>query len=277
MRFTYQPPGPFSLAASKRFLAGFPAGDPPPEGDDLLWAFLSDEGEPVAVRLRQTASRVTAEVVEGGGDLGRLRVQVVRMLSLDVDGRPFEAIEDPVIATARADHPGLRPVLFPTPYEAAVWAILSQRTQRQQAGNIRRWLADHHGTTFTIDGATHRTAVPPEALVDLRHIPGVPGPKLPWLRDIARVALEGDLDPEHLLAMDPDEAIRELQQIDGVGPFSAELILVRGAGHPDVFAKREPLLRQLMVQRYGEVDLVAVADGWRPRRSWASFLLRQSA
>ena len=220
---------------------------------------------------------MTAEVLEGAGDAQRLRAQVARMLSLDVDGRPFEAIDDPVIAALRAELPGLRPVLFPTPYEAAVWAILSQRTQRRQAGAIRRWLADHHGTTFTIDGTPHRTAVPPEVLVDLRRIPGVPGPKLPWLRHIARAALEGDLDPEHLLAQDPDDAIKALQQIDGVGPFSAELILVRGAGHPDVFAKREPLLRELMVQRYGEVDLTAVADGWSPRRSWASFLLRQAA
>ena len=134
MRFTFTPSGPFSLAAAKRFLLGFPAGDPPPDGDGLVWAFLSDEGEPVAVRVRQTASRVTAEVLEGAGDAQRLRAQVARMLSLDVDGRPFEAIDDPVIAALRAKLPGLRPVLFPTPYEAAVWAILSQRTQRRQAG-----------------------------------------------------------------------------------------------------------------------------------------------
>ena len=42
MRFTFTPSGPFSLAAAKRFLLGFPAGDPPPDGDGLVWAFLSD-------------------------------------------------------------------------------------------------------------------------------------------------------------------------------------------------------------------------------------------
>lgn len=271
MRFTYRPQGAFSLAAARAWLGGFAGADPPP-GDDFTWAFLSDEGEPVAVRLRQGRSAVTAEVVEGTGDRDRLRAQVARMLSLDHDGRPYDAIADPVIARLRAEQPGLRPVLFPTPYEAAVWAILSHRTQRRQAGNIRRWLAEHHGTTF--DG--HRTAVPPEVLVDLRRIPGVPGPKLPWLRDVARATLEGDLDPEHLLAMEPEAALRALQRIDGVGPFSAELILVRGAGHPDVLATREPLLRRLLKQHYGSAD-PSIADAWRPRRSWASFLLRSAA
>jgi DNA-3-methyladenine glycosylase II len=274
MRFTYRPKGAFSLAASQRWLYGFAAADQP-EAEDFVWAFLSDEGEPVAVRLRQSASAVTAEVSEGTGDRDRLRAQVARILSLDHDGRPFDELDDPVIARLRAAHPGLRPVLFPTPYEAAVWAILSQRTQRRQAGNMRRWLADHHGTTFEIDGDVHRTMVPPEILVDLRRIPGVPGPKLPWLRDIARATLEGDLDPEHLLAMDPEEAIKELQQIEGVGPFSAELILVRGAGHPDVYAKREPLLKQLLQQHYDTTD-PSITDRWRPRRSWASFLLRSA-
>ena len=280
-RFTFRPSGAFSLDAARSFLERFPVADSPVAGDDLVWAFLSDEGEPVAVHLRQTATQVVADVVEGTGDHDRLRAQVARMLSLDVDAAPYEAIEDPVIAGLRARLPGLRPVLFPTPYEAAVWAVLSHRTQRVQAGNVRRWLAEQHGTTFTIDGVAHRTAVPPEVLADLRRIPGVPGPKLPWLRGIGRAALEGDLDPEHLLGLDTDEALRSLRRIDGVGPFSAELVLVRGAGHPDVFARSEPLLHRLISQHYGLADpttkdLVAVADHWRPRRSWASFLLRQA-
>jgi DNA-3-methyladenine glycosylase II len=275
-RFTYRPSGAFSLVAAKRWLGGFAGGDPPPEGNGLLWPFLSDEGEPVVVRVRQTPTQVVADVVEGAGDPGRLRTQVARLLSLDHDGRPYEAIDDPVIARLRSANPGLRPIQFPTPYEAAVWAILGQRTQRVQAGNIRRWLATNHGTTFTVDGVELRTAVPPERLVDLRRIPGVPGPKLPWLRDIARAALEGDLDPELLLAMAPDEAIKALQRIDGVGPYSAEFIVTRGAGHPDVFPRREPLLPRLLEQHYGSPD-PAVAERWRPRRAWACFLLRSAS
>ena len=280
-RFSFQPVGAFSLAEAKRFLDGFPAADSPPGAEDVTWAFLGDEGEPVAVRVRQTPARVTVEVLAAPGDLGRLRSQVARMFALDHDGRPFDALDEPVISRLRAQRPGLRPVLFPTPYEAAVWAILSHRTQFTQARNLRTWLAELHGTTVTVEGVDHRTSVPPERLVDLRRLPGLPGPKLPWLRAVARAALEGDLDPEHLLAMEPDTALKDLQRIDGIGPFSAELVLTRGAGHPDVFARREPLLARLMTRHYGladpsPADLARIADAWRPRRSWVSFLLRSA-
>ncbi len=281
-RFTFRPSGAFSLVEAKRFLVGFPSCDTPPEGDDVVWGLLSDEGEPVAVRIRQSPAQITVEVVEGSVVPGRLRAQVARMLALDHDGRPFDALDVPVIARLRRERPGLRPVLFPTPYEAAVWAVFSHRTQFQQAKNLRTWLAEHHGAVITVDGVEHRTAAPPERLVDLRRLPGLPGPKLPWLRSVARAALEGDLDPEHLLGMEPDAAIKDLQRIDGIGPFSAELVLTRGAGHPDVFARREPLLARLMTQRYGlagpsPADLAQIADAWCPRRTWASFLLKQTA
>jgi DNA-3-methyladenine glycosylase II len=280
-QFTFRPSGSFSLAEAKRFLTSFPSADTPAEGEDVDWAFLSDEGEPVAIRVRQARTQVTVDLIDGTGDLDRLRAQVARMFALDHDGRPYDAIDEPLLNRLRAERPGLRTVLFPSPYEAAVWAVFSHRTQFTQARNLRTWLAEHHGTVITIDGVDHRTAVPPERLVDLRQLPGLPGPKLPWLRDVARAALEGDLDPEHLLGLAPDEAIKDLQRIDGIGPFSAELVLTRGAGHPDVFARREPLLARLMTQHYGladpsAADLAAIAEAWRPRRTWASFLLKQT-
>ena len=45
---------------------------------------------------------------------------------------------DPVAADAAADLAGLRPVLFPTPYEAAAWAVLSARQQLRAGGGDPR-------------------------------------------------------------------------------------------------------------------------------------------
>ena len=97
---------------------------------------------------------------------------------------------------------------------------------------------------------------------------------------VARI-LALDIDAESLRAMDPAEALVRLQEIDGIGPFGAELILVRGASAPDVFARNEPLLHRVITHHYGladpsRADLVAIAERWRPRRSWATFLLRQA-
>ncbi len=281
----FRPVGAFSLAAAKTFVGGFAPFMRPDavdeDGDDrLVLAFLSDDGLPVAVRLQQTPERVVADVLEGGSGDG-VRDQVARILALDIDAGPYEAIDDEVMVRVRDNHPGLRPVHFPTPYEAATWAVLVQRTQSVQAANIRRKLAERHGAVVTIEGVDHLTAIPPDEMAAIREVWGVPAVKVPWLRAVARAELEGDLDPESLRAMDPAEALARLREIDGIGPFGAELILVRGAGAPDVFARNEPFLHRMITHHYGladlsRADLDAIAERWRPRRSWATFLLRQA-
>ena len=73
----------------------------------------------------------------------------------------------------------------------------------------------------------------------------------------------------------------EWQSVD-VGPFSAGLILVRGANHPDVFPAAEPRLHRAMRAAYdrpdaSEAELARIAEAWRPYRSWVSVLFRSAA
>jgi DNA-3-methyladenine glycosylase II len=71
----------------------------------------------------------------------------------------------------------------------------------------------------------------------------------------------------------------ELKRLDGIGPFSAELILIRGSGAPDVFATAERRLHDSMTELYRLPDaspdrLARIAQGWSPYRSWVSLLIR---
>jgi DNA-3-methyladenine glycosylase II len=65
-----------------------------------------------------------------------------------------------------------------------------------------------------------------------------------------------------------------------VGQFSAELILVRGAGAPDVVPSAEPRVREAARLLYdlpgepGLPELTRIAEAWRPLRSWVCVLLR---
>ena len=58
-----------------------------------------------------------------------MRSQVERILSLDVDGSGFLAVgkRDPVVGELQRRYPGLRPVGFWSPYEAAAWTIIRPR------------------------------------------------------------------------------------------------------------------------------------------------------
>jgi DNA-3-methyladenine glycosylase II len=206
------------------------------------------------------------------------RAQVARVLALDVDATAFAAVggRDPVVGALQQRFAGLRPVLFGSPYEAAAWALLSQRTRMAQAVALRRRLTAEHGErgAFPAPGAL---AALPDA------VPGLPALKAQRLRALGAAALAGDLDTARLRALSREEALAALQALPGIGPFGAELVLLRGAGDPDAFPANEPRLHAAMRAAYGLRDdaepdeLRAIADGWRPFRSWAAFLLRSGA
>ena len=86
--------------------------------------------------------------------------------------------------------------------------------------------------------------------------------------------------PPRCAASPPADALAHLQTLPGIGPFSAELTLLRGAGHPDVFPSNEKRLHRTMGAVYhlgADPDLEVVteiADRWRPYRTWTALLLR---
>jgi DNA-3-methyladenine glycosylase II len=286
-QFRLTPEGTFSLTAAATFTeACAPFGQPSEAGAStsplMTLPFLTDDWQPAAVTLHQTDRRVVAEIVDGSAEPGSVRNQVARMLSLDVDGRPFDLISDPVLARLRRMVPGIRPVLFATPYEAACWAVLSQRTRLGHAAAMRADLATRKGAVLTTIGDTHHVFPAPDVLIRTKTLRGAPPAKVERLHAVARAALDGRLDADRLRNREPEAALAELQQIDGIGPFGSELVLVRGAGAPDVFPQTEPRLHHRMAELYGldhpdPHQLEAIAERWRPRRAWAGFLIRYTA
>lgn len=232
--------------------------------------------------IRQRAPgtvEVSLQVPESAAE--RAARQVRRILSLDVDGRGFPALGrvDPVVAARQARFPGLRPVLFPSPYEAACWAIIGNGIAMAQAARIKQRIAERHGAPVEVAGRRLVSFPEPEVLLGLGPEPGLPAGKIERLRSVARAARDGLLDAESLRALEPEQAMARLQRLPGIGPFSAQLILIRGAGRPDVFPLDEPRVLNAMRAAYGcpeatPAALARIAEGWRPYRSWVVLLLR---
>lgn len=105
--------------------------------------------------------------------------QVARVLSLDHDGHVFDrvAAAEPVLARLARAAPGLRPPLFHSAYEAAVWAVLSARVQARQAAGLRHRLSEQHGTTFRIAGQDVAALPDPARLLAVPEVPGLPAEK----------------------------------------------------------------------------------------------------
>jgi len=261
--------GPWSLATSRVFWEGFAPGALAPGHDrQQLRSVFCAEGDWRRAEVAVTQEGSTARVaVTGDGHLDAAAAQACRFLSLDIDARgwPDVARRDPVIAGAQAQLPGLRPCGFHSPYEAAAWSVLSQRIRIIQAARLRDDLIRRHGQ----DGAFP----PPQVLRDLDL--DLPGRKAEYLRAVAEAALEGRLDGAALRSADPDDAVRAVQEIKGLGPFAAELVILRGANAPDALPRHERRLDAEITERYGPArTLTEISEAWRPFRTWAVVHLR---
>ena len=285
--FRLRPRGPFALGEAVAFLGAWSPGrtSGAQSIDHLHLAFVVDRTDrTVGVCLRQDGAELVGEVF-GSDDAAPVERQVARTLSVDLDATPFAAIgeRDPVVGRLLDNRPGFRPVNFLSTFEAACWFILSQRLRMSQAATLKQRITDEHGASISIHG-DRRSAFPaPARLRSVRELTSLPERKLANLRSLADAALAGALDADHLRAIPSEQAIGELEALPGIGPFSAEGILLRGAGAPDVLSLREPRLRRAVGQAYGfstdpsDAELTAIADGWRPFRTWVGVLFRSTS
>jgi DNA-3-methyladenine glycosylase II len=271
------PRGPFSLAAAARFQEAFPgfAGTP----GDFALAFPADGSwSTVGVRVTDPGSpdgALAGHVVANPGGLSHdeIRGHVERVLSLDVDGTGFAAVgrRDPVVAELQQRFPGLRPVLF------------AHRISMTQGATLRRRLAEELGERVQLGDRVLYAFPPPERLADLPPTPGMTIRKVENLRALGEAAASGDLDVDLLRDMPVEQALTHLRKLPGIGPFSAELTLIRGAGVVDLFPAETPRLHRAMADFYDLGPepplgrLAEIAQAWRPFRGWVAFLLRNAA
>jgi DNA-3-methyladenine glycosylase II len=280
------PQGQFSLCAAAGFGFGPNAGRRAPFDGAMRLAFGVDGGGYAGAVLRQASDDAPVAVeldLADGADADAALGQVRRIVSLDHDGREFAAVgeRDPVLGRLQRAHPGQRPVLFHSPYDAAAWSVISARRPAAQATVTRRAIAAELGRTFIVAGEELAAFPQPERLLEVGVGPGLPAEKVERLHGVARAALAGDLDAGHLQRVGPERAFEEVQRLRGIGPFYAGLIVLRASGFADAMLA-VPERRGLanLARFYGldsepsPAEITALADRWRPFRTWALVLIR---
>ena len=268
------PAGPFALAAALRFLDSFAPAGAAAQGTAHEGAHVID-GRAALVRVREVAPGRLEVTPDGAAPLVR------RMFSLDWDGDSFDRVGDPVVRGLRERFPGLRPVLFPTPWEALCWSVIGQRISIGQAARLKDRLRDALGP----EAGGRRAFPPPEALLR-RGVPDtvrLPDVKADRLMALAERGAAGELDADRLLAMAPEEARVWLERSPGIGPWSSAFVAIRAVGFPDLLPVGERRLAASVQRHYGlpappaDAELAAHAERWSPFRAWAAFLLRVAA
>lgn len=203
--------------------------------------------------------------------IGRCR----RMLDLDAD--PEAVIEvlsdDTALRAVVANTPGQRIPGTVDPAELAVRTVLGQQVSIAAARTHTRRLVEAYGTPIDDPGGglTHLfPSVDQLADIDPAHL-AVPRARRTSLRALVAALAGGELrlDP----GADWWETRRQLLALPGVGPWTTEIIAMRGLGDPDAFPATD-----LGVLRAAEQcglparvpDLVARSAGWRPWRSYVT-------
>ncbi|HVY29576.1 MAG TPA: hypothetical protein VHB79_23615 [Polyangiaceae bacterium] len=278
----FDKPHGFSLAAAAEFYAGFVPGSGMAMAatDRLTLAFRLDQSfEAVAVQLRETSEQVIAEVA-GTRAVERAAKQVARMLGLEADGEAWLELgrREPVVGKLQREFPGFFTAAKASPYDAAVWGVISPRMNMNAAARLKLEMSVRVGEEVELFGRRHAVFPSPTALLALRGFPGLPAVKLERLHGVARAALDGTLDAERLRAMPVEVALTELRQLPGVGPWTASHILFRGAALRDAVPTVEPRLLHGLADAYGIASpssekLLELAEGWRPFRMWVCVLL----
>lgn len=280
---------PFDFGPSLRFVRGFPPTSGEQEaGGGALTKALRARGRTVVARVVQAgggvraalhaAEPITPDVREAAAD--RIRFH----LSLDDDLTAFYALgrDDPGFAPVIDRLHGYHQVKFPTPLENLVWAILSQRAPMAAAAKGKRALAAEFGDRLAVDG-TEYTAFPDIA-------------QLASLGEVRVAELVGDQRKgrylhgafrawseveEGFLRTGPyDEVKGFLLGLPGVGPWSANFVLIRGLGRMDETPVEKALLRAAS-RAYGRAltgaRLRELAERYGPWQGYWAHYLRAGA
>jgi DNA-3-methyladenine glycosylase II len=107
--------------------------------------------------------------------------------------------------------------------------------------------------------------------------------KIDTLRDLAERLSDGRLNEDTLAAMADDDFVAALTAISGIGPWTAQGILLVALRRDDVVLPGDLALRKAIRNAYeldrlpSEQEVLAIAEKWRPFRSLATSYLFASA
>ncbi|VXC11061.1 AlkA N-terminal domain-containing protein [Aeromicrobium sp. 9AM] len=208
--------------------------------------------------------------------IGRAR----RMLDLDADPVAIDGVlgADPAMRDLVSAAPGLRVPSHVDGYELAIRTIVGQQVSVAGANTVLGRQVPVHGTRVDFSlaaafGLTHAFPAP-ESLAESEPTElGMPQSRARTIIDLSQAVADGKLD------LDPGvdrEAVREqLVAMRGIGPWTADYIVMRALAHPDILLTTDLVLRRELDSRGITVD---ATERWRPWRSYAGMhLWRASA
>ncbi len=271
---------PFDFAALTRYLAARAVPGVETIGDGVVRRALRLDDQAVVVEVRASGSADELSVrVRGGDATAWLRVTERVRVVFDLGADPGEIARvldaDPALRARREVLPGVRVPGAWEPFELAARIVLGQQVTVAGATRLAGRIAERFGDPLpndlrTCEAGPQRLFPTPEVLADapLESL-GLTRRRAGALRHLAAAVADGrvDLAP----GADPAATRDALLALPGIGPWTADLVLMRGLNQPDAFPAGDLGLRRVL--ECDGTELERRSERWRPWRAYAAMLL----
>ncbi len=201
-------------------------------------------------------------------DLGTAVQRIRRLLDLDGDPVAVDAVLglDPVLGALVRAVPGRRTPASVDPFETAIRAVIGQQVSVAGARTVAARLVAAAGRRLPEpSGAITHVFPSPGELKDADDAAfSMPVARRETIRCVAAAIGSGEIALD--VGADPAVARGQLLELKGIGPWTADYVVMRGFGHPDTFLTNDLGVGHAL-DRLG-LDL-ADSICWAPWRSYA--------
>ncbi len=183
---------------------------------------------------------------------------------------------DPVMAAIIAKAGPYRVGYTDPVFQTLVRSIVYQQLNGKAALTIFNRLAE----------AVKASPMTPEAVLKLRpqkmRAVGLSKQKTLYIRELARLTRDGEIQFERLPGMEDAAIIETLTRVKGVGVWTVQMFLMFALQRPNVLPVGDLGVRAAMKKAYGLAELPKpdemerIAEAWHPYRSVASWYLWRS-
>ena len=214
--------------------------------------------------------------------VGRCRA----LLGTDEDPSPADAAlaRDPLIGPLVRQAPGLRVPRSWDRFETAIRIVVNQQISLAAASTMCSRIVRRFGTPFDapseccvdvqvplthlFPSAASLADAGPSGLAGL----GFTQRRVDTIVGLSEAVASGELDLTAAGTL--QDTVARLCELPGIGPWTAHLIAMRVFGHDDAFPASDLGLRRSAERLIGHPvtarELEAIAESWRPYRSWAA-------
>lgn len=215
----------------------------------------------------------------------KIATYIIEWFDLDNDLTPFYemANTDPLLKIPAQKFYGLRVIGIPDLFEALCWGVLGQQINLAFAYSLKRQFVESFGDSIEWNGKKYWVFPPYERIAQLEPTDlaaiKMTVKKSEYIIGIARLMANGDLSKEQLKKMDFKEAEKSLIKIRGIGPWTANYVLMRCLRFQTAFPIDDVgLINSIktlrnMNQKPTKEEILALSIPWQNWESYATFYL----